>query len=332
MSFIRDPPRKIPPEIEAHWQAIQLKEDDARLCEERFQIGHMIGIYWATVSRWMMMRAKRDAVALGTPLVLVQAADMSKPVMPLAAAKKLMNVPNPKDSGGMHGMLALHVGMRVRLLDALDEKKTLVKDAEGEVVRIEPHADDQARMEDALRMGAGTVYLQKLPKGVWVRMEKYEGAPFTKLLQDHDNALLSADTRNLVFIEPRTTGSPFIFREFSVKRTGFPISHARAITSTACQGRTMRDGVIIDCGRQEGYANKKEDDDWWLDLYVMLSRATRLDDLLLLRAPDLEFFAKGPPKTLRKQLAKFARRTQACRQRAELIAAELGLADFLRPE
>ena len=76
----------------------------------------------------------------------------------------------------------------------------------------------------------------------------------------------------------------------------------------------MRDGVIIDCGRQEGGAHPKEDDDWWLDLYVMLSRATRLDDLLLMRAPDLSFFAKGPPKTLRTQLAKFASRTNACRK------------------
>ena len=28
----------------------------------------------------------------------------------------------------MHGMLSLHISMRIRLLDALDEKKTLVKD------------------------------------------------------------------------------------------------------------------------------------------------------------------------------------------------------------
>ena len=94
----------------------------------------------------------------------------------------------------------------------------------------------------------------------------------------------------------------------------------------------MRDGVIIDCGRQVGGAHPKEDDDWWLDLYVMLSRATRLDDLLLMRAPDLAFFAKGPPKTLRTQLAKFASRTNACRKQAEKIAKELGLDAFLRPE
>ena len=231
----------------------------------------------------------------------------------------------------MHGMLALHLGMRIRLLDALDEKKTLVKDAEGEVVRIEPHPDDLDKMEDALRMEGGTVYLQKFPKGVWVRMDKYVGAPFAKLLQDHSNSLSPADTRSLVFIEPRTADS-FVFQKYTITRTGLPISHARAITSTACQGRTMRDGVIIDCGRQEGGAHPKEDDDWWLDLHVMLSRATRLEDLLLLRAPDLDWLAKGPPKTLRQQLAKFAKRTNACRKEAEKIARELGLDALLRSE
>ena len=228
-------------------------------------------------------------------------------------------------------MLALHIGMRIRLLDALDENKTLVKDAEGEVVRIVPHAADQMAVDDALEKGAGRVYLKKLPKGIWVRMDKYDGAPFTQILKQHCSTLLPEDTRNLVFIEPRTA-DPFVFREYTVTRTGFPISHARAITSTACQGRTMRDGVIIDCGRHETGAHEKEDDDWWLDLYVMLSRATRLDDLLLIRAPELSFFVKGPPRTLQKQLAKFSRRTNLCRQDAEQLATELGLASFLRPE
>ena len=331
MDFIRSPPRKIPTEIRAHWEAIQLKEDDPRLREERFQIGHMIAIYWATVARWMTMRAKRDAAALRTPLVLVQAANMSKPTMPVEAAKKLMNIANPKDSGNMHGMLALHIGMRIRLLDALDEKKTLVKDAEGDIVRIEPHPEDRARMEEGLRLGGGIVYLTKFPRGIWVRMEKYTGAPFTKLLQGHCSDLLPADTENLVFIEPRVS-DPFVYNKYTVTRTGLPVSHARAITSTACQGRTMRDGVILDCGRQEGGQHPKEDEDWWLDLYVMLSRATRLDDLLLMRAPDLEFFAKGPPKNLRSQLEQFAKRTNTCRKIAVKIARELGFEAFLRPE
>ena len=92
----------------------------------------------------------------------------------------------------------------------------------------------------------------------------------------------------------------------------------------------MHDGVVIDCGRHEGGAHPKEDDDWWLDLYVMMSRATRLEDILLTRAPPVSFLLRGPPKMLKEMLASFAARTHACRQRATQLAAELGFEKFLR--
>ena len=102
----------------------------------------MIAIYWETVARWMMMRAKRDAKARGTPLFLIQAADESVPAMPVHMAKKLMNKANPKDTGLMHGMFAAHLGMRVRLLEALDVNRGLVKDAEGEIAHVVVHPSD----------------------------------------------------------------------------------------------------------------------------------------------------------------------------------------------
>ena len=64
----------------------------------------------------------------------------------------------------------------------------------------------------------------------------------------------------------------------------------------------MRDCVIIGCGRQDGGAKPKEDDDCRLHLYVMLSRATSLEDLLLLRAPSVDFLLRGPPADLRARL------------------------------
>ena len=94
----------------------------------------------------------------------------------------------------------------------------------------------------------------------------------------------------------------------------------------------LRDGVVIDCGRMETGQHVKGDEDWWLDLYVMLSRATRLEDILLLRSPDLEFFAGQPHKSLQKHLGKFARRSEECRRTAEQLAGELGFGSFLRPE
>ena len=63
-------------------------------------------------------------------------------------------------------------------------------------------------------------------------------------------------------------------------------------------------------------------------MYVMLSRATRLEDLLLMRAPDVSFFLKGPPKNLKKRIEMFTCRTNHCRAAAEQFAWDLGLAKF----
>ena len=117
---------------------------------------------------------------------------------------------------------------------------------------------------------------------------------------------------------------------FSVVRTGFVLSHGRVITSTACQGKTLHDGVIIDAGRRLGGQNPTREDDFWLHLYVMLSRATDLDDILLTRAPPVEFLLKGPPESLARTLRTFAARTNSCGLQARSLAAELGLEYLLR--
>ena len=88
--------------------------------------------------------------------------------------------------------------------------------------------------------------------------------------------------------------------------------------------------MVLDCGRHEAGNGRKDDDDWWLELYVLLSRATRHEDLLLMRAPRNEFFLAGPPQGLRKQLEQFATRTKRCRRDAAALAKELGFTEFLR--
>ena len=112
------------------------------------------------------MRAKRDAQALGTSLFLVQATDVSSPPMDRAFAAKLMNQPNPKDTGHMHGMLPVHVGMSVRLLEALDLEKGVVKDTEGEVVHITVNPLDQTDVDEAIASGRPSVYLRHVPLGI----------------------------------------------------------------------------------------------------------------------------------------------------------------------
>jgi hypothetical protein len=328
MNYIRTPTKKMAKVLENVWESIRLLPDDDRLKQSRFQEGHMIAIYWETVARWMMMRAKRDATALKTPLFLIQSADESVPPMPVSVAKKLMNKANPKDTGRMHGMFASHLGMRVRLLEALDLSRGLVKDAEGTIVQIAYHPAEKENVEAAIASGAETIYLRYLPLGIWVRMDKYDQCPMTDRLSGGDAGLSTSQGQQLVFVEPRTSDTFLFATGYKVKRTGFPLSHGLVITCTACQGRTMRAGVLIDCGRHESGTTKKEDEDWWLELYVMLSRATRLSDLLLMRAPPFSFWARGPPADLSKRLEAFAKRTQTCRANAAKLARDLGFEQF----
>ena len=133
MEFMRTPGRKIPGDIAEYWQLIQGKHDDPRFYEERFIFGHKLAIYWETVSPWMMQRARQDAAIFRKPLYLLQAADTSTPALTRDMAAKLMNAYNPQETGHMHGLLALHEGMQVRLLVALDKDRGLVREAEGVV-------------------------------------------------------------------------------------------------------------------------------------------------------------------------------------------------------
>ena len=165
MNFMRNPSAPMPARVASYWQEIQAAPDDARFREPRFQTDHMLAMYWETVGRWVTMRAARDAAALETPLFLAQAADLSNPPMTRESAEKLMNHYSPLDTGGMHGMLPTHVGMRVRLLDTVDKKRGLVKNAECVVVHIahNPADNDLVRAAWADRTDAPQVYLQHVP-------------------------------------------------------------------------------------------------------------------------------------------------------------------------
>ena len=89
--------------------------------------------------------------------------------------------------------------------------------------------------------------------------------------------------------------------------------------------QTIRTGVTIDCARLplEG-SQGMSDDNWWLNLYVMFSRATRMSDMLLLRPPPRSLLESGPPANIREQLDAFARRIEGSTSRAETLAQELG--------
>ena len=87
----------------------------------------------------------------------------------------------------------------------------------------------------------------------------------------------------------------------------------------------MTQGVIVDAG----YKDSSDMDNLWLHLYVMLSRATTAENLLVIRDPGVEFLSRGPPADLAARLRNFDTRTRRCRKAAAKLAYELGLQEFM---
>ena len=64
-----------------------------------------------------------------------------------------------------------------------------------------------------------------------------------------------------------------------------------------CARLDLDGGVLVDLRRAGGL----EDDDWWLAIYVMLTRARKLENLILLGMTDQveDLLRRGPPAYLR---------------------------------
>ena len=81
-----------------------------------------------------------------------------------------------------------------------------------------------------------------------------------------------------------------------VLRWQFPLIHGMLRTAYAAQGLTLDGGVVVDLRRAGGLG----DDDWWLAIYAMLSRARQLTHLILVgfagQVEDL--LRSGPPTRL----------------------------------
>ena len=83
-------------------------------------------------------------------------------------------------------------------------------------------------------------------------------------------------------------------------------------TAYAAQGLTLHGGVVVDLRRAGGLG----DDDWWLAIYVMLSRARKLTNLILVGFTEQveDLLRRGPPTRLISV-------TEALEERAQITLA-----------
>ena len=208
--------------------------------------------------------------------------------------------------------------------------------------------EDQRRYDSC---GPGQLFRPgHLPAGLWLQVDDFTDSPMWEecmpLVENAEDSRYqhqapdysshvyawcqhrrSMRARGLLCYTPVV--SEFTWRSsetHTVRRTGFPLSHAYYLTSTASQGQTIRTGVTIDCARipPQGHRGTK-DTDWWLHLYVMFSRATCMEDMLLLRPPPRALLEGGPPASVKEALARFERKIAESTEAATLLAAGMGM-------
>jgi hypothetical protein len=262
------------------------------------------------------------------PLYCLQAADKrhKKRTEALDAqlTHQLLTIPNLHKTGKLPGMLLLHESMTVRLSDVLAPKHGLVKDKLAIVLKIDLHHNDQIRL-DKLQPGFRQFFPEYMAKGVWVQVKNYKRSPMKQhLLQEWDMksaATVSddADSDSIIFIELVHSNFKVDIdlsgesEKIEVIRWQFPLTHGKVRTAFAAQGLTLEGGVVVDLRRAGGL----DDDDWWLAIYVMLSRARKLKHMILLGfTPQVEdLLRRGPPENLiqvSERLQEVANTTMAC--------------------
>ena len=280
-------------------------------------------MYWEPLARWITRRARRDARVLEVPLVFLQAADECQ-TMDATAYSRLLNVASIYNTGRIHGVLPAHVGMRVRFTGKFNGAYGLVQEQRATIVDFVFHEDDARRYRET---GPGEFFRPKrLPTGIWLQVDKFENAPSWASLKEFIPEEKIA--RGLYCMPLMETN--FSWETSSVahgiKRFGFMLTHANYLTTTASQGQTIRAAVTIDCARNEPQGQRGTSDDaWWLNLYVMFSRVTRMEDMLLIRPPPRKLLERGPPASVREALKRFEKTERETVADAVLLAQRYGI-------
>ena len=107
-----------------------------------------------------------------------------------------------------------------------------------------------------------------------------------------------------------------------VVRWQLPLTHAQVRTAMSSQGLTFPRGVLADV-RKKG---NMDDDIWWLNLYVMLSRARKLSSLILIGLTDdvRKLMEIGPRKYIRFQMQRLQDKANSSMREAETLAKTMG--------
>jgi hypothetical protein len=167
--------------------------------------------------------------------------------------------------------------MRVRITQKLSPSHGLVQESEGVIVHIVHDLEEAVFLQEPLvapeRAGETVTVCEKVPLGVWLRMDEMENHPLleeykesTKRYIETNNIALDMldsekDLANLIFLE-RTTSYPFKLvvegTSYTITRTQLPFTHAMVRTAQASQGTYMYVCMYVLVGKEKERERERE--------------------------------------------------------------------------
>ena len=303
-------PDKIWGEFRKTWIEESRGENVARLDRSPWLDGVFVAIEWQIVARELLWRAKRDAARSGQILHYVVACDRCKSRLTREGRHDLLQVANMTKTGRMAGILLIFLGARARLTQRISRAHSLVQDAPGTIVGIEYHPKEDTywqRNDDPAAAKNGFVVLKYMPSAIHVSFDGHvpdEATGFEGTCFDNGHP------PGVFAVEPQKVSASAQLRRSATRRpisvtfsrTQLPLMPEAMRTSYSCQGITT-EHITIDCARPKWLRGADRlDHEYWIHLYVMLSRARSMKKMIIFNPPPREILEAGPPEVVWKEL------------------------------
>ena len=310
LEYMRSPGGK--PMPDDLWKAVKSwvvsGPQDSRLHGPRQQVeGFQMAIAWEAVARMMQYRAASDAAKAREMLIYVPAVDVAKTCqLTRDEYRRALQVVNMTKTGKLLGMCPLFVGMRVRLNVKLSPKHKVMHDAAGTVMGFEFDPMEKTWWKSdathAARL-AGHVTLEYLPQAVYVKFDGLQvdvgiGAGILPIRPTKGSWVYKAHRsqsgrRNVINVD--------------MKRIQIPLAPEKVRTVQTAQGLSMDAAMMLLTKPQ--YMSM---DDWWMHLYVMISRVRTSAQILVYDLPPKEVFERGPPTWVQQGLCRLEAKAAQC--------------------
>ena len=340
LESIRKPPADSRGLPEAIWKAFKdtwagaacwrdSAEQDKRFKRAEWLDATFVAIEWQVVCREQQARCRRDAGRLGKKIYYAQACDRAATLLPRNCYYQALQYANMNKMGKLVGSLPLFVGCRVRFTHRICRAHNIVQDAAGVIVDIEFHPlENREEIGNMSRNEEGVMCmaLQYMPLAVYVAIDDHipriheDGTcmPGTDFENGRERGILAVEPLRVATdaISIRTSAT-HPTNKIHFTRIQIPLVPEAIRTTYSVQGVTA-DKLIVDCTRPSWLKGRIDaDHEYWMHLYVMLSRARRMQDMLVINPPSQEELLVGPPPSVLAEIQRLRELDEATTLRAD---------------